>query len=317
MAALTIAVLPGAQRAQLEGRLPEWVEARFFDTAEELLALAPEAEIGWLDWFEDGTATLCEAIRRAGNLRWLVTIGAGLDYLPLDLLIERGVTITKGSGLSAGPIAEYTMMGMLALAKRFPAVLRAQDRREWLPDSPGKRQLAGSRTLVIGFGAIGRELTRRLRAFDVAVTPVSRSGADGALKAHEWQARLGEFDWVVLCAPATEDAAHMIGVAELAAMKREAVLINIARGNLVDQVALIAALAEGRIAGAMLDVTDPEPLPAESPLWAMDNVLVTMHLSGRSQDTVNIRMAERFLANLDSYRAGRPPEPVYDPARGY
>ncbi|MDD3799061.1 MAG: D-2-hydroxyacid dehydrogenase, partial [Novosphingobium sp.] len=261
--------------------------------------------------------TMAEAIRRAEKLRWLVTIGAGLDYLPLDVLLDRGVMITKGAGLSAGPIAEYVVLGMLALSKQFPTVLRAQDRREWLLDSPGKRQLAGSRALVVGYGSIGRELARRLWAFDVEVTPVSRSGADGALRPGEWQARLGEFDWVVLCAPATDETAQMIGAAELAAMKPDAMLVNVARGTVVDQPALIRALEEGRIAGAMLDVTDPEPLPADNPLWAMDNVLVTMHLTGRSQDTVFTRAAERFLGNLENYRAGRPPEPVYDPAKGY
>jgi len=314
---VTIAVLPASQKAHLDGRLPDWVDARFFETADELLALAPDAEIGWFDYFVDGPGTTVEAVHRAEKLRWLVTIGAGLDYLPIDVLVERGVTITKGAGLSAAPIAEYVTMLMLAFAKDYRSVMRAQERRDWLSDAPGKRQLAGSTAFVIGYGAIGRALEQRLRAFDVEVTPVSRSGGDGILRPDEWQARLHEFDWVILSAPATAETQHMIGAKELAAMKPEGVLVNVARGTLVDQEALVEALTARRIAGALLDVTDPEPLPEDHPLWAFDNVHVTMHLTGRAQDTVYARAAERFLANLEPYRAGRRPEPVYDPATGY
>ena len=314
---MTVAVLPGSLRDSLAPRLPAWLDARFFDNGEELVALAPEAEIGWFDYFVDGIASTVEAVRRAEKLRWLVTIGAGVDFLPLDILIPRGVMITKGSGLNSVAVAEYTVMGMLALAKNYREVIRAQDRREWLADSPGKRQLAGSRALLIGYGAIGKDIARRLRAFDVDVVPVSRSGGDGVLLPDTWQARLGEFDWVILAAPATDDTRHMIGAPELAAMKADAVLVNIARGTLVDQQALAHALSEMRIGGALLDVTEPEPLPADDPLWSFDNVHVTMHLSGRAQDTVYAGAAERFLANLEVYRAGNPPQPLYDPSAGY
>lgn len=314
---MTVAVLPGSLRASLAPRLPAWLDARFFDNGDELVALAPQAEIGWFDYFQEGIAPIAEAVRQAEKLRWLVTIGAGVDFLPLDILIARGVMITKGSGLNAVAVAEYTVMAMLAQAKNYREVVRAQDRRDWLADSPGKRQLAGSRALLVGYGAIGRELAQRLRAFAVEVIPVSRSGRDGALRADAWQARLGEFDWVILAAPATDETRHLIGAAELAAMKADAVLVNIARGMLVDQQALAQALTDMRIGGALLDVTEPEPLPADDPLWAFDNVQITMHLSGRAQDTVYAGAADRFLANLEAYRVGCPPQPLYDPAAGY
>ncbi len=314
---MTVAVLPGSMKPVLAPHLPDWLDARFFDDADELLALAPEAEIGWLDYYVNGSTATIEAVKRAEKLRWLVTIGAGVDYLPLDVLLARGVMITNGTGLSAAPIAEYVLMAMLAFAKDYRAVMRMQDRREWPNDAPGKRQLAGSRALVIGYGSIGREVARRLRAFDVEVQAVTRSGGEGLLRPDEWRAHLGRFDWVILSAPATADTRHMIGVAELAAMKADAVLVNVARGTLVDQQALTEALAAMRIGGAILDVTDPEPLPATDPLWELDNVHITMHLSGRSQDTVYTRAAERLLANLEVYRAGDPPQPLYDRARGY
>ena len=309
------AVLPDAARGLLEGRLPDWIEPHYFTSPEHLVELAPMAEIGWFDTAY--VPAITQAAHRAEKLRWLVTAGAGVDFLPLDLLRQRGVMITKGTGINATPIAEYLVMGMLAIAKGYDEVLRARDRREWLWDSPAKRQLAGTSALIIGMGAIGQELARRLEAFGVAVTGVTRSGAQGTLQPHEWQARLGAFDWVVLAAPSTGDTRHMIGAAELAAMKPDAVLVNVARGTLVDQAALVAALQDKRIRAALLDVTDPEPLSADDPLWAMPNAHLTMHLSGRAQEGMYAGVAERFLANLPRFLAGEPPQPLFDPIKGY
>ena len=314
---MTVAVFPAPFETLLAPRLPNWIDARYFADAESLLALAPDAEIGWFDYYVKDASATVEAACRAEKLRWLVTIGAGVDFLPLDVLLARGVMITNGAGLSAAPIAEYTVMAMLALAKDYRSVIHAAGQREWLVDSPGKRQLAGSRALIIGYGSIGRELARRLRAFDVEVTGVTRSGGEGLLPADGWRARLGDFDWVILSAPATGETAHMIGSAELGTMKSDAVLVNVARGTLVDQQALTEALAAMRIGGAILDVTDPEPLPADDPLWALDNVHITMHLTGRAQNTAYVGAAERLLGNLDAYRAGRPLDWLYDPVRGY
>lgn len=315
MEIVTVAVLPKAAKPIVEGRLPEWIEPFYFSTPEELIALAPRAEIGWFDMTY--VPAITEAARLAERLRWIVTAGAGVDFLPLDLLMERGVAITKGTGINAAPIAEYLVMGMLAIAKGYREVVRAQDRRDWLWNSPGSRQLAGSRALIIGFGAIGRELARRLKAFGVEVVGVTRSGRDGSLMADQWRGRIGEFDWIVLAAPSTSESRHMVGAAELASMKPDAVLVNVARGTLVDQDALASALREKRIAAALLDVTDPEPLPADHPLWLLDNAHITMHLSGRAQETMFKGVAERFLANCDAFHRGEVPQPAYDPFKGY
>jgi phosphoglycerate dehydrogenase-like enzyme len=295
--------------------LPQWVEPRWFATTEELFAIAGEAEIGWFDLYKK--EDMAEAALRAVNLKWLNSIYAGLDHMPLSVLHERGVTVTNGAGINAITIAEYVVMGMLTIAKGYREVVRAQDRHEWLMDSPGKRELYGSKALLLGMGAIGSLIAERLTPFGVEVTKVRRSPAPDALAPDAWRARLGDFDWVIVAVPATPETDGMIGAAELAAMKPEAVLINIARGTVIDQPALVAALKEQRIHAAFLDVTTPEPLPADDPLWDLPNAYITMHLSGRAQDKMFQRSVDRFLINLERYRKGEPLEPMMDLLRGY
>ncbi len=312
---MTILAISGLIRPLLEPRLPSGLDVRWFMTGEEALEAVPDAEIGWFDMYDQ--QAMADTLRAATSLRWLNSIYAGLDFLPMDVLIERDITVTNGPGINAITIAEYVVMGMLTIAKGYRDVVRAQEKREWLLDSPGKRELAGSKALLLGYGAIGKLIKPRLEAFDVEVTVVRRSGGEGAIGPDQWRDRLGEFDWVILAVPATTETDGMIGADELAAMKSDAVLVNIARGAVVDQPALVDALEAKRIGGAFLDVTTPEPLPADHPLWALDNAHVTMHLSGRAQDKMFLRSAERFLENLERYLRGEPVAPVFDPARGY
>jgi len=312
---MTILALSGLIRPLLEPRLPDDLDVRWFMTKEEALEAVPEAEIGWFDMYEQ--EAMADTLRAATNLKWLNSIYAGLDFLPMDVLIERGITVTNGAGINAITIAEYVVMGMLNIAKGYRDVVRAQERKEWLLDSPGKRELAGSKALLLGYGAIGKLIQPRLEAFDVEVTVVRRSGGEGVLKPDEWRSRLGEFDWIILAVPATPETDGMIGADELSVMKSDAILINIARGSVVDQPALISAIEAKKIGGAFLDVTTPEPLPEDHQLWTLDNAHISMHLSGRAQDKMFIRSAERFLANLERYRRGEPVTPVFDPARGY
>lgn len=309
------AVLSALVRPLLEPHLPDGVDAKFYSSVDELHELAPQAEIGWFDLDQKGP--MIEAVKRAENLKWLNSIYAGLDFLPLDLLLERKVLITNGAGINAIAIAEYVAMMILAYAKNYREVVRAQDRKEWLLDSPGKIELPGTRALLLGYGAIGQQVKPRLEAFGVEVVPVRRSAADGALGPDEWRARLGEFDWVILAVPATPETDGMIGADELAAMKDSAVLVNVARGAVVDQPALVSALEAKSIGGALLDVTEPEPLPSEHPLWDLENAHITMHLSGRAQNSMFRRSAERFITNLKAYLEGGELHPVFDPKRGY
>ena len=312
---MTVLIASAMVRPALEPRLPAWVQPRWFATTEEMFALAPSAEIGWFDTYNK--ADLAEAVRRASVLKWLNSIYAGVDGMPLDLMAERGVTFTNGAGINAITIAEYVVMGMLTTAKGYRDVVRAQERHEWLQDSPGKVELYGSRALLLGYGAIGKLVEERLLPFGVDVTVVRRSKGENILGPDEWRAQLHEFDWVILAVPATAETDGMIGAAELAAMKSSAVLVNIARGTVVDQDALVAALSAKQIGGAFLDVTTPEPLPPGHPLWGIDSAHISMHLSGRAQDKMFVRSVERFLANLDRWHAGERVEPQVDLRLGY
>jgi phosphoglycerate dehydrogenase-like enzyme len=305
----TVAVLDGRVRAPLEARLPDWLETRWWDSPDALVALAPEAEIGWFDLHTK--PPVMAAVERARGLRWLNTSYAGVDWLPLADLERRGVTVTCGSGLTTGQVAEFAVLGMLAVAKNYPAVVRARDRHEWLEAAPGIRDLASSRALILGHGAIGQAIERALQGFGVDVVAVSSH------RPRNWRSQLGTFDWIVLAVPGTPATRGMIGAAELAAMKPEAVLVNFARADCVDQPALVEALADKRIAAAVLDLTDPEPLPPGHPLWALDNAHITMHLSGIPTPASQQRAAERFLRNCERFRAGEPLEAQVDLARGY
>ncbi len=309
------AVLPTFARPLIEAQLPGDLDVAWVTTPAEAVERIADAEIAWVDLAPRG---LCaEAVAAGDRLCWLFTAIAGVESLDLAKLRRQGTVLTNGPGVLAGAVAEYAVLGILAAAKRFDEVVRARDRHEWPLVAPGRVELAGSTALIIGYGAIGRAIGDRLRAFDVAVTGVTRSGRDGTVTAEAWRERLAEFDWVVLAAPSTADTRAMIGAADLAAMKPGAWLVNIARGDMVDQDALLAALATGKLAGAVLDVTDPEPLPADHPLWSAPNAIITMHLSGRSQTRMFHRAAALFLRNLAAYRAGAPMENVVDLDRGY
>jgi phosphoglycerate dehydrogenase-like enzyme len=311
------AVITTIVRPLLESHLPQDLDVSWFATPGEAKSGIADADIAWID-FMHPNGTIAETIRAAGpNLAWLSTSYAGLDAFPLDLLRARGVTVTNGAGLNAIAVAEYAVMGVLAAAKRFDDVVRARDRHEWLENAPGKIELFGTKALVIGYGTIGRSIGERLSAFGVKVTGVTRSGRDGTLTPGSWPERLGEFDWVILAAPSTASTKKLIGERELAAMKRSAWLVNIARGDMIDEAPLIAALRNGGIAGAFLDPTDPEPLPAADPLWSAPNTLITMHLSGRSQTTMFARAATLFLENLAAFTAGTPLKNVADLDAGY
>jgi len=305
----TIAVLDARLRLALERLLPDWLEVRWWDSPETLVALAPEAEIGWFDMHMK--PPVLAAVERARSLRWLNTSYAGVDWLPLDDLRERGVALTCGTGLTTAQVAEFALLSMLAVAKDYPAVVRAQDRGEWLAAAPGTRDLAGSRALVLGHGAIGQAIGRALEGFGVEVFAVSRS------RPRAWRHQLGGFDWIVLALPGTPETKGTIGAAEIMAMKPEAVLVNFARADCVDQAALEQALRDRRLAAAVLDLTDPEPLPPDHPLWSLDNAHVTMHLSGIPTPASQARAAERFLRNCARFRAGEPLEAGVDLTRGY
>ncbi len=263
-----------------------------------------------------------EFIEAAPNLRWFQVINAGVDRLAQEGLLDRGFVVTNVSGLVAVSIAEWVMGTALMLAKNLHQAVRAQGERRWSAWRVG--ELAGQTMGIAGLGAIGRETARRARAFDMRVIASRRTAAPGAadpdcdeVVSYDDLARLlRESDYLVLCVPLTAETHHLIGARELAMMKPTATLVNIARGAVVDQEALIAALRQGTIAAAALDVFDPEPLPAESPLWGMANVIMTPHVSG-SIEGYGRRSAELFVENLGRFVSGEKLMNVVDPGLGY
>ena len=310
------ALLPSLARPLLEPQLPADLDVAWWSKPAEAKEMIADADLAWIDM--QPATLISEALHNAGpRLKWVSTIYAGLDAFPLDILRANGTALTNGVGINALAVAEYAVLGVLAGAKRFDQVIRAHDRAEWPSDAPGKIELYDTKAIIIGYGAIGKLIGERLEAFGVAVTGVTRSGSNGTLTPDGWRQRIGEFDWVILAAPSTGETKAMIGTEELAAMKPSAWLINIARGDMIDDDALLAALHGGTIGGAFLDPTNPEPLPGDHPLWKAPNCMITMHLSGRSQTKMFQRAAALFLRNLTAFRAGNPMENVADLDRGY
>ncbi len=312
-----VIVFPEKHRALLEPRLPEGVELRTFTDLESAMEIAPQADIGWFEDFKQGL--MFKASAAAENAKWINSSGVGIDAFDTDLMQERGQIFTNGVGLRSDTIADFAVMGVLNIAKRFADIVRMHDRSEWASVPKGSRSLFGSKALILGYGSIGRAIGDRLSAFGVEVTGVRRTpGSDPReIGPDDWRPRLGEFDWIVVAAPGTAETEHVLGAAEFAAMKQGTGIVNIARGSLIDQAALIAALESGHLDGAVLDPTTPEPLPADDPLWKAPNLIVTGHVSGAGQSDSLQRAVERFLVNLDHYLKGEPLEYAVDFVRGY
>jgi phosphoglycerate dehydrogenase-like enzyme len=312
---MTLALLNADLRPLLEGKLPDGIEPLWFAGTDELMVLAPRAQIAWLDVIPPAAAR--EAIGLMGDLEWYNAMSSGVDWLPLDVLRERGVALTNGAGIHAQAVAEFAVMGMLTMAKGWREVVRAQDRHEWLTQPPGRRELLDAQVLVIGAGEIGSRIAEMLGVFGARVTMARRRPGPGDLGQDEWQGALGRFDWVILIVPSTPQTTGMFGADQFASMKPGAALLNFARGSVVDQDALLAAIDSGHLGGAFLDVTTPEPLPADHPLWSRENVHISMHLSGRAQDALLARGAARFLDNAGRYRRGETLQHRVDLSQGY
>ncbi len=229
----------------------------------------------------------------AGRLRFIHSISAGTDHYDKALLASRGIRLASAAGVNTEAVAEHAIALILALARRLPEARDNQHARHWrgmIGDRARREdQLTGKTLLIVGLGRIGGRLARLGKAFDMRVIGTRRdpaagaAGADAAYGHDRLPELIGEADVVALTCPLTPQTQGLIGAAALAAMKPSAHLINVARGRVVDESALIAALQEGRIAAAALDVTAEEPLPAASPLWAMPNVLITPHTAGETR----------------------------------
>jgi phosphoglycerate dehydrogenase-like enzyme len=266
-------------------------------------------------------------LKDAKKLKWIHSTAAGVAQLMYPELRDSGILVTNPSGVFSVPMAEHTMGLLLALARNFPDCVRQQDHAHWSQQELWNKpqhltELKGQVLLIVGYGSIGRELAKRAQSFDMRVWGVTRSGkgdrtfAEKILAAANLHEALPEADYVVICAPETTGTKNLIGVAEIAKMKRGARLINIGRGSLLDEEALVRALQDAALGGAALDVAQTEPLPPESPLWHAPNLLITPHTSGVSERLWH-RQTELLLELLERWFDGRELFNRVDFARGY
>ncbi len=268
---------------------------------------------------------LVPALAAGGRLRWVHSIPVGIDYvLTPELLAAEHVLFTASKGPMGPMVAEHALMLMLALARGLPGMLHAQAEREWRAPSGAGRMLdaSGKTALILGVGTIGAHLARMCRVgLGMRVLGTARTRRDDPhveryVEPGELHSALGEADFVVLCLALTPETRGIIDAAALAAMKPTAHLINVARGGLVDEDALVTALHGGQIAGAGLDSFAVEPLPAESPLWAMPNVIITPHV-GNGQDRVRAALVAFMEENIRRFAEGTPLLGTVDRRAGY
>jgi phosphoglycerate dehydrogenase-like enzyme len=283
-------------------------------------------ELGDTDIFV-GYSLRAEQLKDARKLKWIHSTAAGVAQLMYPELRDSGILVTNPSGIFSVPMAEHTMGLLLALARNFPDSVRQQDAARWtqqeLWDKPQHlTELNGQLLLIVGYGSIGREVAKRAKAFDLRVWGVTRSGngdssyAERIIAAKDLHEALPAADYVVIAAPETAETKHLIGAAQMAKMKRGARLINMGRGSLLDEAALVRALENGSLGGAALDVTATEPLPADSPLWKAPNLMITPHTSAVS-DRLWIRETALLMELLERWFDGRELFNRVDFVRGY
>lgn len=295
-----------SERIQIDQVSP-WVVAEKkgdFAKKEKLTLLLREAEViyGWIHHFPKNLP------ERTSRLKWIQTMSAGVDRLPGEIL-KSYVRIATVRGLHRTPMGEVVLEMMLMFVKDAPSCLLMKQAREWRRVRP--KLLKGQTVGVLGLGAIGGEIARLCKAFGMKVIGVRRSGGpslpdvDRVYSRERLPELLAESDFVVLALPLTKETKGMIGEKELRGMKPSAYLINVARGAIVDEGALLRALEEKWIAGAGLDVFIQEPLPPESKFYELPNVIFSPHISGDMPD-YELRATEVFCENLRRYLAGEP-----------
>jgi phosphoglycerate dehydrogenase-like enzyme len=263
------------------------------------------------DIFPERSRAFFAAVQTAPNLKWVHTFNAGTDNPVFGRIRDAGARLTTSSGSTAAPIAQTAIAGLLMLARGFPGWLESQRRREWQPQSTIPADIAGQSMVVVGLGAIGMEIARLGQALGLHVTGVRRTPASGdeAVDALIHPDRIDDVlpqaHWLALAAPLTAQTHRIIDRRRLALLRPGACILNVGRGALVDEAAMIERLQAGTLGGAYLDVFEEEPLPAESPLWTFPNVIVTPHNSSISTGN-EARTWEIFLHNLDCWLGGLP-----------
>lgn len=274
------------------------------------------------DLFEGGTRErlnpdfvgFVDCLRSASALRWLHIFPAGADLWVYKEIMARGVRVTTSAGATAPVVAQTALAGLLALARQLPRCAEAQRRQAWEPlYGPGQpRDLGGQTAVVVGTGPIGQEIGRLCRALGLGTVGVRRNAAgepppgfDAAVSYSALHEVLPRADWLILACPLSELTRGLVDATVLSRLPPGARLINVARGQVVDEAALLAALRSGVLDGAMLDVFCQEPLPKDSPFWTLPNVIVTPH-SGAASDGAAAAVAAAFIRNFRRWRDKQP-----------
>jgi len=270
-----------------------------------------------------------EEVARASRLRWLSSVAAGLDAVATPALLARGVAVTSASGVHGPNIAEHVMAMILMFTRGMPRLYRAQLARRWerklTSRSDGPGELTGKTLLIVGLGRIGEAIAARARPFGVRLIAVKHDPStryDAGVVVDELVGMdalddvLGRADHVCLAVPLTGATHRLIDARRIARLRPGAFIYNVSRGAVIDEAALVEALRAGKLAGAGLDVFEEEPLPATSPLWGLETVILTPHVSGATPLYFD-RTAALFADNLERFLEGRPLSNRYDPARGY
>ena len=256
----------------------------------------------------------------ASTLQSIHVSAAGVSQLLFDELVQSDVVYTNSRGVLSRAIAEFALGFVLDMAKDSHGSFRLQQEQRW--QHRITRKIQGQSALVVGTGSIGREIARLFRAVGLHVSGAGRTARPGDAdfdvihSSRDLAKVAADYDYLVLAAPLTTDTAGLVDADVLAAMRPSARLINVGRGQLVDTAALTDALSSGSIAGAALDVVDPEPLPAGHPLWAMENVIITPHMSGDTEDYLD-DLGQLFVDNLKRYRNGERLENIVDKNLGF
>lgn len=269
------------------------------------------------DWLDPATMP-----QRCPRLRWVQATSAGIGtFMQRTGLKDSGLTVTTAAGLHAIPLAEFAVTGALYFVKGVPFLRERQQARHWQRHTT--RQLAGLRALVVGLGGIGRRTVASFAGLGLQVWGLGRAGvayqvpgATRIITRADLDRVLPETDILVLACPLTPETEGLIGARQIALLPADAIVVNIARGPVVDQQALAAALRAGELGGACLDVFSTEPLPAGDALWELDNVILSPH-SAATVETENAALADLFIDNLARFAAGSPLRNQYDPRRGY
>jgi len=268
-----------------------------------------------------------EMVERAPRLQWVHSTAAAVGILPLHALAARRIAVTNSRGIQAVPMAEHVMGGLLLLSRRFNVMLEAQRERRWIQNQLASEtwpwSLAGRKMTILGLGTIGQEVARRAHAFGMRVTGIRRrpdqpvpAYVDHIVGVTQLDDALRGADVLVISAPFIRETDRLIRAEQLVLMNKGAILINVARGKIVDESALLGALQSGQLHGAMLDVFEREPLDPSSPLWTLPNVIISPHSSGVRPDHWD-EVIDLFSENLRRFQSGEPLLNQVDCTAGY